>query len=302
MKSVRYVAIVAVGGMGSIWGTRRDERRAELPLAARATSGRSTTRCSAAVLLFVMLFSPEGILRLDLRAALAAACRAPARRRGRGRVTALLEVSGALEALRRRAGREGRLLPRGEGDGEGAHRPERRGQDDALQPRLRGWRSPDAGAVRLRGEAIQGHPPHRIAALGLARTFQHIRLFGQMTALENVMVGRHVRSRAGFVAGMLHLPWTWREEREIERAARDALEFLGAGELADARGHEPLVRPAARGRARARARRRAGAAAPRRARGRPQHARDGGAREARSGGSATAASPSSSSSTTWGSS
>ncbi len=96
-----------------------------------------------------------------------------------------------------------------------------------------GMAVPDAGAVRLRGEEIQGHPPHRIAALGLARTFQQIRLFGQMTALENVMVGRHVRSRAGFVAGMLHLPWTWREEREIERAARDALAFLGAGELAD---------------------------------------------------------------------
>jgi branched-chain amino acid transport system ATP-binding protein len=96
-----------------------------------------------------------------------------------------------------------------------------------------GMAVPDAGAVRLRGEEIQGHPPHRIAALGLARTFQQIRLFGQMTALENVMVGRHVRSRAGFVAGMLHLPWTWREEREVERAARDALAFLGAGELAD---------------------------------------------------------------------
>ncbi len=96
-----------------------------------------------------------------------------------------------------------------------------------------GMAVPDAGAVRLRGEEIQGRPPHRIAALGLARTFQQIRLFGQMTALENVMVGRHVRSRAGFVAGMLHLPWTWREEREIERAARDALAFLGAGDLAD---------------------------------------------------------------------
>ncbi len=96
-----------------------------------------------------------------------------------------------------------------------------------------GMAVPDAGAVRLRGEEIQGRPPHRIAALGLSRTFQQIRLFGQMTALENAMVGRHVRSRAGFVAGMFHLPWTWREEREIERAARDALAFLGIGELAD---------------------------------------------------------------------
>jgi branched-chain amino acid transport system ATP-binding protein len=96
-----------------------------------------------------------------------------------------------------------------------------------------GVAAPDAGAVAFRGAEIQGQPPHRIAALGLARTFQHIRLFAQMSALENVMVGRHVRSRAGFVAGMFHLPWTWKEEREIERSARDALEFLGIPELAD---------------------------------------------------------------------
>ena len=94
--------------------------------------------------------------------------------------------------------------------------------------------APDAGEVRFRGEAIQGRPPHRVAALGLSRTFQHIRLFAGMTALENVMVGRHLRARAGFVAGMLHLPWTRREEREIEARAREALDFLGIPELADA--------------------------------------------------------------------
>ncbi len=94
--------------------------------------------------------------------------------------------------------------------------------------------APDAGTVRFRGEPIQGRPPHRVAALGLSRTFQHIRLFGGMTALENVMVGRHPRARAGFVAGMLHLPWTWREERDIEARAREALEFLGIPDLADA--------------------------------------------------------------------
>jgi branched-chain amino acid transport system ATP-binding protein len=93
---------------------------------------------------------------------------------------------------------------------------------------------PDAGTVALRGEAVEGRGPHRIAALGLSRTFQQIRLFAQMTALENVMVGVHPRSKAGFVAGMFHLPWTWGEEREIERRAREALEFVGIPELADA--------------------------------------------------------------------
>ena len=96
-----------------------------------------------------------------------------------------------------------------------------------------GVTAPDAGEVLFRGEAIQGRPSHRIAALGLSRTFQHIRLFAGMTALENVMVGRHPRARAGFVAGMLHLPWTWREERAIEARAREALDFLGIPDLAD---------------------------------------------------------------------
>jgi branched-chain amino acid transport system ATP-binding protein len=92
---------------------------------------------------------------------------------------------------------------------------------------------PDAGRVALRGEPIQGRAPHRVAALGLSRTFQQIRLFAQMSALENVMVGVHPRSRAGFLAGMFHLPWTWREEREIERRARAALDFVGIPELAE---------------------------------------------------------------------
>jgi branched-chain amino acid transport system ATP-binding protein len=92
----------------------------------------------------------------------------------------------------------------------------------------------DEGEVLLRGEALNGRPAHRIAALGLSRTFQQIRLFAQMTALENVMVGAHPKSRAGFLAGMLHLPFTWREEREIERRAREALAFVGAEGLAEA--------------------------------------------------------------------
>jgi len=92
--------------------------------------------------------------------------------------------------------------------------------------------APDEGTVLLGGVPLDGEPAHRVAARGLSRTFQQIRLFAQMTALENVMVGVHPRSRAGFLAGMFHLPWTWREEREIERRAREALAFVGAAELA----------------------------------------------------------------------
>ena len=97
-----------------------------------------------------------------------------------------------------------------------------------------GVTAPDAGQVLLRGQAIQGRPPHEVAALGLSRTFQQIRLFPGMSALENVMVGAHVRGRAGFLAGLLRLPSTWREERALEERARRALELVELGHLAAA--------------------------------------------------------------------
>jgi branched-chain amino acid transport system ATP-binding protein len=85
---------------------------------------------------------------------------------------------------------------------------------------------PDRGRVAFRGTAIAGRKPHEVAALGIARTFQTTRLFPHMTVLENVMVGRHVCARAGFIAGALNLPWTWREERAIREHARGILSRL----------------------------------------------------------------------------
>jgi len=99
---------------------------------------------------------------------------------------------------------------------------------------LSGFLLPDSGAIVYKGRPIHARSPHEIAQQGLSRTFQHIRLFAHMTALENVMVGRHVRSRAGFLAGMLNLPWTWREEQEIREKALSLMEFLGIVDLADA--------------------------------------------------------------------
>ena len=99
---------------------------------------------------------------------------------------------------------------------------------------LSGFLLPDSGAIVYKGRPIHARSPHEIAQQGLSRTFQHIRLFAHMTALENVMVGRHVRSRAGFLAGMLNLPWTWREEQEIREKALALMDFLGIADLADA--------------------------------------------------------------------
>jgi len=97
---------------------------------------------------------------------------------------------------------------------------------------LSGFRAPDEGAVRLRGRRIDGRAPHEIAALGLSRTFQNLKLFSHMTVLENVMVGRHTRSRGGFLSGMLSLPGARRQERRIEAAALEAMDFLGISALA----------------------------------------------------------------------
>lgn len=91
----------------------------------------------------------------------------------------------------------------------------------------------DGGTVMMDGVPLHGLKPSRIAGAGVARTFQHIKLFHKMTAIENVMVGVHRLSRAGFIAGLLHLPWTWREEQMIRERALDALEFSGAAEFAD---------------------------------------------------------------------
>jgi branched-chain amino acid transport system ATP-binding protein len=99
---------------------------------------------------------------------------------------------------------------------------------------LSGFLAPDSGEIFYRDAPIQGKRPHEIAGRGLSRTFQHIRLFAHMTALENVMVGCHVRSRAGFIAGMLNLPFTWREEKQIRATSIELMDFLGIAALAAA--------------------------------------------------------------------
>lgn len=89
------------------------------------------------------------------------------------------------------------------------------------------------GTVTFNGKRIDGKRSHQIAALGMARTFQNIKLFHDMTVLENVMIGRHTRSSAGFLASMFHMPWTWKEEKSIRYKSLEILEMLGIAEHAD---------------------------------------------------------------------
>jgi branched-chain amino acid transport system ATP-binding protein len=91
---------------------------------------------------------------------------------------------------------------------------------------------PTQGQILFSGRDITGRPPHRIAELGIARTFQNIRLFDYMSALDNVKVGRHVRMKAMVWDSLLHLPWERREEREIEEKAMDLLRFVGVESFA----------------------------------------------------------------------
>ncbi|MFA6149007.1 MAG: ABC transporter ATP-binding protein [bacterium] len=92
---------------------------------------------------------------------------------------------------------------------------------------ISGFLPPDRGEIVFGEEEVQAMSSCEVASRGMVRTFQHIRLFPKMTTLENVMVGRHVHSRAGFLAGMLNLPFTWREERQIREKSFEILELLG---------------------------------------------------------------------------
>ncbi|MFZ2225378.1 MAG: ABC transporter ATP-binding protein [Candidatus Deferrimicrobium sp.] len=92
---------------------------------------------------------------------------------------------------------------------------------------ISGFLHPDSGEIVFGGAEIQALSSSEVAVLGMVRTFQHIRLFPKMTVLENIRVGRHVHSRAGFLAGMLNLPYTWGEERRIRERSFEIMEMLG---------------------------------------------------------------------------
>jgi len=96
---------------------------------------------------------------------------------------------------------------------------------------ITGLYQPDSGSFTLDGKPYSPSAPHRVAQAGIARTFQNIRLFGEMSALENVMVGRHVRTRQGVLGAVLRHRAARDEEREIEQKAMQLLDFVGIAHL-----------------------------------------------------------------------
>jgi branched-chain amino acid transport system ATP-binding protein len=90
-----------------------------------------------------------------------------------------------------------------------------------------------SGSIVFDGTDVTAKPPHAITKAGIGRTFQNIRLFPQMTALENVLVGMHSRLRGGIIGSIFGLPRVRREEREAEDRARELLTFAGLGRVDD---------------------------------------------------------------------
>ncbi len=90
-----------------------------------------------------------------------------------------------------------------------------------------------SGEILFQGVPTSGLPAHRVAGLGIARTFQTVQLFGNMTVLENVMVGRHLRSSQGLLAAALRLPAQIREERRIVEDSIERLDIVGLADRAD---------------------------------------------------------------------
>jgi len=96
-----------------------------------------------------------------------------------------------------------------------------------------GIHQPDKGDVFFSGEKIVNVAPTRIARKGISRTFQHVELFGNMTVIENIMVGQYAKTKAGFLSSGFKLPFVMKEEREIQRKSEKILEYINLGQRKD---------------------------------------------------------------------
>ncbi len=97
---------------------------------------------------------------------------------------------------------------------------------------ITGFYKPTEGRVLLNGEDLTGRPPYEACKAGIARTFQNIRLFGNETVLENVMIGCHMRQKTGWLQAVLYLPSYVKEERAIRKRSMELLDVVGLADLA----------------------------------------------------------------------
>lgn len=112
---------------------------------------------------------------------------------------------------------------------------------------ITGFYRPQQGSITFGGEELLKRKPHAVTRLGIARTFQNVRLFREMSVLDNVMAGQHCRSRAGAFSAILGLPSQRAEERRVREICEECLEFVGIADEAEriatnlAYGHQRLV-------------------------------------------------------------
>src|SRR5215471_1927465 len=98
--------------------------------------------------------------------------------------------------------------------------------------------TPNRGDILFEGRSLLDRPPHRIAEIGIARTFQNLALFSRQSVLDNVRIGGHSRCRSDFVSDAFHLPWVRRQEAALEEAAWTLLEILNLRGVAH---HPPMA-------------------------------------------------------------
>jgi branched-chain amino acid transport system ATP-binding protein len=97
---------------------------------------------------------------------------------------------------------------------------------------ITGFYKPTMGRILYQGKDLTGLPPHKVCQAGIARTFQNIRLFGNETVLENVMIGRHLRQKTGWLQAVLFTPAYLREDKAMRRHCLDLLAAVGLADLA----------------------------------------------------------------------
>jgi branched-chain amino acid transport system ATP-binding protein len=150
---------------------------------------------------------------------------------------ALLEVDGVTKRFGGLSALNDLSLEVGEGEIVSVIGPNGAGKSTVFNV-ITGLYPPDEGDVRFRGQSIVGFSPNRITRAGIARTFQNVHLFPNMTVLENAMVGQHSRSKAGVFGAIFRPPAVRREEEAIRERAKECLAFFGS-RLAGYRQEQP---------------------------------------------------------------
>ena len=258
--SILMLLFVILGGLGTVWGPLIGT--AVLLILPELIAGFTQVRLViyGAVMLACLYFMPQGIAGFfegRRRERMRGRRRLPppdveglkasfARRKMPGSDGALVEIAGVSKAFGGLVALDDVTMEIRPGAIHSLIGPNGAGKTTLVNV-LSGFHRPESGEVRLAGDRVTGWPAHRMAARGVARTFQATRLFPQLTVLANVMVGQHRHMDYGLAPALLSMPRTRIEERRAEARALAALEIVGysgdplvsAGSLAF--GHQRLV-------------------------------------------------------------